>query len=90
VPAPWFWSDQYDCKLQIAGLNAGYTDVYIREGDGDARSHWYYDGDRLIAVDAMNDARNYMIGKRLIEAGKSPAPAAITDPDTDMKALLRA
>ena len=90
VPAPWFWSDQYDCKLQIAGLNAGYTDVYIREGDGDARSHWYYDGDRLIAVDAMNDARNYMIGKRLIEAGKSPAPSAITDPDTDMKALLRA
>ncbi|MEL7176544.1 MAG: oxidoreductase C-terminal domain-containing protein, partial [Pseudomonadota bacterium] len=40
--------------------------------------------------DAMNDARGYMIGKRLIEAGKSPAPEVIADPDTDMKALLRA
>lgn len=89
VPTPWFWSDQYDCKLQIAGLNAGYDAVYARV-TGDARSHWYYKGDQLIAVDAMNDARNYMIGKRLIEAGKSPAPNQITDPDTDMKALLKA
>jgi len=89
-PKPWFWSDQYDCKLQIAGLNMGYTDVYVRKGDGGAQSHWYYKGDRLIAVDAMNDARNYMIGKRLIEGGKSPDPALITDPDTDMKALMRA
>ncbi|WP_281981547.1 NAD(P)/FAD-dependent oxidoreductase [Thalassorhabdomicrobium marinisediminis] len=88
-PKPWFWSDQYDVKLQIAGLNLGYTDVVVRQTDG-ARSHWYYDGDRLIAVDAMNDARNYMIGKRLIEAGKSPAPEVIANPETDMKALLKA
>jgi 3-phenylpropionate/trans-cinnamate dioxygenase ferredoxin reductase subunit len=43
-----------------------------------------------LAVDAMNDPRNYMIGKRLIEAGKSPAPDVIANPDTDMKALLKA
>jgi len=89
APAPWFWSDQYDCKLQIAGLNIGYTDVHVRMGDG-GQSHWYYKNDQLIAVDAMNDPRNYMVGKRLIEAGKSPAPAVIADPSTDMKALLRA
>ena len=89
VPAPWFWSDQYDCKLQIAGLNMGYTEVHVRQVE-DAVSHWYYKGDTLIAVDAMNDARNYMIGKRLIEAGKSPSPAVVCDPGTDMKALLRA
>lgn len=88
-PKPWFWSDQYDVKLQIAGLNLGYTDVVTRK-TGDAQSHWYYQGDTLLAVDAMNDARNYMIGKRLIEAGKSPAPAVIADPETDMKALLKA
>ncbi len=88
VPAPWFWSDQYDCKLQIAGLNTGYDAVYVKQ-TGDARSHWYYRDSVLVAVDAMNDARNYMIGKRLIEAGKSPAPEVITDPATDMKALLR-
>ncbi len=87
---PWFWSDQYDCKLQIAGLNMGYTDVYVRHGDADGvQSNWYYNGDTLLAVDAMNDPRNYMIGKRLIEAGRSPDPARITDPDTDMKALLK-
>lgn len=86
---PWFWSDQYDVKLQIAGLNTGYDRVVVR-GDGDARSHWYYAGDTLLAVDAMNDPRNYMIGKRLIEAGKSPAPAVVADPATDMKALLKA
>ncbi len=91
VPAPWFWSDQYDCKLQIGGLNIGYDAVHVKPGaTPDVQSNWYYQGDRLIAVDAMNDARNYMIGKRLIEAGKSPAPSVICDPATDMKALLKA
>lgn len=87
-PKPWFWSDQYDCKLQIAGLNIGYTDVHVRKGDG-FQSHWYYKGDELIAVDSMGDTRGYMVGKRLIEASKSPAPSEITDPDVDLKALLR-
>lgn len=90
VPKPWFWSDQYDVKLQIAGLNSGYDNVVVRQGDREgAISHWYYAGDELLAVDAMNDARNYMIGKRLIEAGRSPAPSAIAASDTNMKALLK-
>ncbi|MEP5154379.1 FAD-dependent oxidoreductase, partial [Planktotalea sp.] len=91
TPKPWFWSDQYDVKLQIAGLNIGYdTIVERRDPNGASVSFWYYQGETLLAVDAMNDPRNYMIGKRLIEAGKSPAQAAIADPDTDMKALLKA
>jgi 3-phenylpropionate/trans-cinnamate dioxygenase ferredoxin reductase subunit len=91
VPQPWFWSDQYDVKLQIAGLNAGYDHVVVRNGGGkEAVSHWYYAGDRLLAVDAMNDPRAYMVGKRLIEMGKSPPPAAVSDPATDLKGLLRA
>ncbi|NCO86686.1 MAG: FAD-dependent oxidoreductase [Rhodobacterales bacterium] len=90
APAPWFWSDQYDCKLQIAGLNLGYDAVHLRPGEGGAQSHWYYAGERLIAVDAMNDPRAYMIGKRLIEMGKSPSPAVVADPSSDLKALLRA
>ena len=85
---PWFWSDQYDVKLQIAGLNTGYDTVITRASDG-ATSFWYYAGDTLLAVDAMNDPRGYMVGKRLIEAGKSPAPALIADPETEMKALLK-
>ncbi|MBU2983026.1 FAD-dependent oxidoreductase [Lentibacter algarum] len=88
---PWFWSDQYDVKLQIAGLNTGYDRVVSRQGDKEGSiSFWYYLGDTLLAVDAANDPRAYMIGKRLIEAGKSPTPAQITDPETDMKALTRA
>jgi 3-phenylpropionate/trans-cinnamate dioxygenase ferredoxin reductase subunit len=87
---PWFWSDQYDTKLQIAGLNTGYDQIITRTGDEGAVSFWYYHGDQLLAVDAMNDSRAYMIGKRLIEAGRSPNPSVIADPDTDLKALLKA
>ena len=89
VAKPWFWSDQYDVKLQIAGLNTGYDRVVTRR-TGDAVSFWYYAGAILLAVDAANDPRGYMIGKRLIEAGKSPSPEVIADPETDMKALLKA
>ncbi|MGB3313123.1 MAG: FAD-dependent oxidoreductase [Albidovulum sp.] len=87
---PWFWSDQYDVKLQIAGLNTGYDRIVTRPGEGGAVSFWYYKGDTLLALDAMNDARAYMIGKRLIEAGKSPDPGVIADPAADLKPLLKA
>lgn len=90
IATPWFWSDQYDVKLQIAGLNSGYDNVVTRRGEGASVSFWYYQGDTLKAVDAMNAPRDYMIGKRLIEAGKSPDKAAIANPETDMKALLKA
>ncbi|MBC56819.1 MAG: pyridine nucleotide-disulfide oxidoreductase [Confluentimicrobium sp.] len=90
MPYPWFWSDQYDVKLQIAGLNTGYDNVVVRPGAGAAQSNWYYAGDTLLAVDAMNDPRAYMIGKRMLEQGKSPSPAAIADPETDLKELLKA
>ena len=87
---PWFWSDQYDVKLQIAGLNTGYDTVVARRGEGQTASFWYYAGDRLLAVDAMNDPRAYMIGKRLIEAGKTADPAVVADAGADLKALLKA
>lgn len=89
VAKPWFWSDQYDVKLQIAGLNTGYNRVISRETGTGVISFWYYQDDTLLAVDAMNAPRDYMIAKRLIEAGKSPSPDAIANPDTDMKALLK-
>ncbi|MBN8185517.1 NAD(P)/FAD-dependent oxidoreductase [Salipiger thiooxidans] len=85
---PWFWSDQYDIKLQIAGLNTGYDRVVVRRS-GEAVSHWYYAGGTLLALDAMNDPRAYMVGKRLIEAGKSADPEAVADPATELKTLLK-
>jgi 3-phenylpropionate/trans-cinnamate dioxygenase ferredoxin reductase component len=89
IPQPWFWSDQYDVHLQIAGLNLGWDDIVVRPGEGESVSHWYYAGDRLLAVDAMNDARAYMVGKRLLEAGRSPGKTEIADPGTNLKALLK-
>jgi 3-phenylpropionate/trans-cinnamate dioxygenase ferredoxin reductase subunit len=85
---PWFWSDQFDVKLQIAGLLSGYDTVVTRRGTASSMSFWYYFGNTLLAVDAMNDARAYMIAKRLIDAGKSPAQELVADPDTDLKSLL--
>lgn len=90
APMPWFWSDQYDIKLQIAGLNRGYDAVYARrEPESDAPSYWYYRGETLLAVDAINDSRAYMVGKRLIEMGASPAPKEVMDPNTNLKELLK-
>ena len=89
VPQPWFWSDQYDVKLQIAGLNVGYDDVITRKGEQGV-SFWYFAGDRLLAVDAANDARAYMVGKRLIDMGKTADKATVADAAADLKALLRA
>ena len=90
VPMPWFWSDQFDIKLQIAGLNRGYDAVYERhDPSSDARSFWYYQGETLLAVDAINDSRAYMVGKRLIEMGKSPTPQEAIDPETNLKELLK-
>ena len=86
---PWFWSDQYDCKLQIAGLNTGYDRIVTRGPEGEAVSFWYFRGDQLLAVDAMNDSRAYMVGKRLIEQGRSVAPEVLADPATNLKALLK-
>ncbi len=88
-PAPWFWSDQFDVKLQIAGLNSGYETTVVRPGKREhALSVWYFKGGRLLAVDAMNDGAAYMIATRLLAAGRSPAPERIADPALDLKTLL--
>ena len=89
IAKPWFWSDQFDVKLQIAGLNTGYDHVITRTGDKEGMvSFWYFRGDQLLAVDAMNDPRGYMIGKRIIEAGKTVSRDAVGNPDTDLKSLM--
>jgi len=88
-PKPWFWSDQYDCKLQIAGLSTGYDHIVSRKGEGEAMSFWYFAGAQLLAVDAMNDPRAYMVGKRLIESGATVSAQDIADPTTDLKAILK-
>ncbi|MFO1209268.1 MAG: FAD-dependent oxidoreductase [Amaricoccus sp.] len=85
---PWFWSDQFDAKLQIAGFGRGHDRIVTRAAGDGAVSFWYFAGPRLIAVDAMNDPRAYMIGKRLIEAGLSPDQDVLANPATNLKDLL--
>ncbi|MEM9778763.1 MAG: oxidoreductase C-terminal domain-containing protein, partial [Pseudomonadota bacterium] len=85
---PWFWSDQYDVKLQIAGINTGYTRTVVRAGAREgAQSVWYFGDQGLLAVDAMNDARAYMVGKRWIEAGVTPDVDLIADAGADLKQI---
>ena len=75
-PVPWFWSDQYDIKLQIAGLADGYESVDTLGDPGAARfSVEYRCGGRLIAVDAVNDGRAHMLARRRI-AEETAAVAA--------------
>ena len=89
IAKPWFWSDQYNVKLQIAGLNRGYTNVVVRPGEKpQSVAHFYYADDQLVAVDALNMPRVYMVGKRMIEAGKNISRAQAADTDFDLKTLV--
>lgn len=87
VPVPWFWSDQFDVKLQIAGLGAR-DDRIVPVVTPSGRSHWYFrDGD-LVAVDAINDAKAFMVAKRLLVSGTSVDPDRLRQPSLDLKQLL--
>ena len=88
---PWFWSDQYDLKLQIAGLSQGFDQVVIR-GDitqGRQFAAFYLKEGRLLAVDAINSPKEFMIAKRVL-AGKpvNPDTAKLADTSLDIKDIL--
>ena len=79
---PWFWSDQYDLKLQIAGLSQGYDEVVIRGEPDDKKFSCFYLRDGvLIAVDAINSPRDFMQSKPLIAARTVIDPAKLAHPE---------
>lgn len=85
---PWFWSDQYDLKLQIAGLSQGYDQTVIR-GDPHERSFacaYLYEG-RLLALDAINAPRDFMQAKALIARGAVVDPQKLADTSVALKDL---
>ena len=84
---PWFWTEQFDQKLQIAGLCDGFTDIIERKVKNKV-SFWYYRNEILLAVDSFNDPYSYMIGKRLIEEKKSPKKEILRDINFDIKDAL--
>jgi len=85
---PWFWSDQYDLKLQIAGLSAGYDDVIIR-GEPAARSFacLYLKNGRLIATDAVNSPKEFVQSKALIAARTRVDRDKLQDPSVQLKEM---
>lgn len=88
---PWFWSDQYDLKLQMAGLSAGHDDHVLR-GDPAARSFsvFYLREGRLIASDSINRPKDFMMAKRLVAADCRPTREQLEDENRNLKSLLPA
>jgi len=88
---PWFWSNQYDLRLQTAGLNVGY-DATVLRGRPEDRSFSvaYLKGGRLVALDCVNSVKDYVQGRKLVEAGVSPDPAVLADTSVALKDLLPA
>ncbi|MBU3738116.1 MAG: pyridine nucleotide-disulfide oxidoreductase [Rhodoferax sp.] len=86
---PWFWSDQYDRKLQMAGLSAGASQSVLR-GSLDAGSFnlYHFQGDRLLAVDSVNASRDHLLARKLLDAGVSPTPGQAADAGFDLNRLL--
>jgi len=84
---PWFWSDQYDVKLQIAGLSQGYEEALVRrEAAGSGKfSVWYFQGEKLLAVDAINHPKAYVLGMRFLKGQTKVNKAALVDPATELK-----
>jgi 3-phenylpropionate/trans-cinnamate dioxygenase ferredoxin reductase subunit len=88
-PVPWFWSDQFEMKLQIAGLNLGYDHVITRPGAREgAKSHFYFRGTEFLAADCVNDGATYMIARRILEGGKVLTPDLVEDHAFNLKSLL--
>ena len=85
---PWFWTDQFDIKLQMAGLSVGYGQVVTR-GEPESRkfSVFYFRDGRLAAVDSVNRPGDHLAGRKLIGAGTAITPEQAADPTVDLKSL---
>ncbi|MFT3819202.1 MAG: FAD-dependent oxidoreductase [Rubrivivax sp.] len=87
---PWFWSDQHERKLQMAGLAAGAVQSVLRGAlDAPSFSLWHFDAaGRLLAVDTVNAAREHLLARKLLDAGRGPTPDQAADAGFDLNGLL--
>jgi len=88
---PWFWSDQFDLKLQSAGLVTG-TEFSVIRGDMDSGNFaiFHFAGDFLLAADAINDPPSFMAAKMMIAKGATPDPREIENTDIPIKDIMKA
>ena len=89
VATPWFWSDQYDVKLQMAGASEGVDLQIARPSGAGAFSLFNYRGEKLVSVKSVNRPGEHLLARRLLDAGLSPLPEHAGDPACDLKTLLR-
>ena len=89
VAPPWFWSNQYDLKLQTVGLSHDHDEIIVR-GDPASRRFalLYRRGGAVIAADCVNNVRDYVQSRGLITSRRTFDPIALADPDIPLKSLL--
>ena len=87
---PWFWSDQYDLKLQIAGLSQGYDEVIIRGDIEHSRSFavFYFAGEQMLAADCVNRPQEFMLAKQILDKGWQLDKAKLADESLGVKELV--
>ena len=86
---PWFWSNQHDLKLQTAGLSLGHDTTVLRGDPADGKfSVIYLKDGRVIALDCVNSTKDYVQGRKLVEARISPDPDVLANPEIPLKELV--
>lgn len=90
APVPWFWSDQYDCKLQMVGLTAGADHVVVRDAGSSPTSgisFWHFQGPQLLAVEALNDAAAFVQARRWLEQRQTPNPTELANAGLPLRSV---
>ena len=86
---PWFWSDQYDHKLQIVGMSGDHDTVTMRGDTSDSKFMLFYTReDELIAVDSINNSKEFLICRKLVTNKVKIKPSMISDPTTNLNDLI--
>jgi 3-phenylpropionate/trans-cinnamate dioxygenase ferredoxin reductase subunit len=89
IDAPWFWSDQYDIKLQMVGLSSGYDQAVLRGGlETNKFSYFYFKNGQLLAIDSINASADHMAGRKLLASENTLTPEQAADLYFELKTAL--
>ncbi|MEZ4828708.1 MAG: oxidoreductase C-terminal domain-containing protein, partial [Bacteroidia bacterium] len=88
---PWFWSEQYDVRWQIAGLFQGYDEIVVRGEPETGRSFvvWYLKDGKVIAADCINRPKEFIIARQLIPLQREVLPSLLADENYDLRAEIK-
>lgn len=87
---PWFWTNQYDLKLQMAGIAVDFDTCILRGGvESNKFSAFYFKNEKLVGVDSLNRPADHLLARKLLEAGISPTYAQVSDVDFKLNMLIK-